>query len=647
MMRAYNARPIPAGDNSRLGIPGIRFSDGPRGVVMNHSTCFPVSMARGATWDVDLEARVGDAMGVEARSLGGNILAAVCINLLRHPAWGRAQETYGEDPFHLGEMGAALVSGIQRHVMACVKHYACNSIENTRMKVDVRIGERALREMYLRHFKRCVDAGAASVMTAYNKVNGAYCGHNVRLVREILKDEWGFDGFVMSDFMFGIRDAGSAALAGLDLEMPFRWHYANNLKKLVEAGELREAVVDEAVMRILRQKIRFAQVGEPGRYGEDQVASESHRALAREVAQKSIVLLRNEPPRSGEPRVLPLDARRLERLAVVGRLAAEPNIGDSGSSKTRPPHVVTPLEGIRAALEGNTALIQETSGKPQAAADAARAADAAIVVVGYTAKDEGEHLNMFGHKTGGDRVSLYLSPEDEALIQAVASVNPRTIVVLMGGSAIIVERWSGRVPGILMAWYPGMEGGHALVDILFGAVNPSGKLPCVFPRSASHLPPFDPRADAVDYGYWHGYRLLDRDNHEPAFAFGYGLSFTTFEYANLALSAETVALSGSITASVDVTNTGDRSGDEVVQLYVAYPEAAVERPVRELKAFVRVPLAPGETRRVALTAPARRLAYWDEDRNRWWVETVRHTLCVGSSSRASDLLTADFRVTDE
>ncbi len=268
MARAYNMKPMPAGGNARLGIPAIQFSDGPRGVVVNHSTCFPVSMARGATWDVALEARVGDAMGVEARSLGANFLAAVCINVLRHPAWGRAQETYGEDPYHLGEMGVALVQGLQRHVMACVKHYACNSIENSRMKVNIRIGERALREIYLRHFKRCVDAGAASVMSAYNQVNGDYCGHNTRLLREILKEEWGFDGFVMSDFVFGIRDARAAALAGMDMEMPFRWHYVNNLEKLVRSGEVPEAVIDEAVMRILRQKLRFAQVGEPDRYGE-------------------------------------------------------------------------------------------------------------------------------------------------------------------------------------------------------------------------------------------------------------------------------------------------------------------------------------------------------------------------------------------
>jgi len=280
LMRAYNYHPIPAGENLRLSIPGIRFSDGPRGVVMYHSTCFPVSMARGASWDPELEERVGDAIGVEARSQGANFFGGVCINLLRHPAWGRAQETYGEDPFHLGEMGAALVRGVQRHIMACAKHYACNSIENTRMKVDVSVDERALREVYLPHFKRCVDEGAAAVMSAYNKVNGQHCGHNAHLLRDILKDEWGFQGFVVSDFTFGIRDAMAAANAGLDIEMPTRWHYHRNLQRLVESGRVPQSAVDEAVLRILRQKLRFAQTGEAGRYGPQAVVSEEHRALA-------------------------------------------------------------------------------------------------------------------------------------------------------------------------------------------------------------------------------------------------------------------------------------------------------------------------------------------------------------------------------
>ncbi|MEA3440713.1 MAG: glycoside hydrolase family 3 N-terminal domain-containing protein [Chloroflexota bacterium] len=206
MLTAYNFTPIPSGENQRLGVPALQFTDGPRGVALNHSTCFPVSIARGATWDIELEERIGDAIGMEARSLGANFYGGVCINLLRHPAWGRAQETFGEDPYHLGEMGAALVRGVQRHVMACAKHFACNSIENARFKVDVQVSERTLREVYLPHFKRCVAEGVASIMSAYNQVNGTYCGHNKHLLRDILKDEWGFAGFVMSDFIWGVRD---------------------------------------------------------------------------------------------------------------------------------------------------------------------------------------------------------------------------------------------------------------------------------------------------------------------------------------------------------------------------------------------------------------------------------------------------------
>ncbi|MBM4445532.1 MAG: glycoside hydrolase family 3 protein, partial [Chloroflexi bacterium] len=263
LLTGYGRRPIPAGENRRLSVPAIRFSDGPRGVVVYHSTCFPVSMARGASWDTDLEERIGEAMGIEARSQGANLLGNVCINLLRHPAWGRAQETYGEDPYHLGEMGAASVRGVQRHVMACVKHFAANSIENSRFKVDVRMDERTLREVYLPHFKRCVDEGAAVVMSAYNKVNGRHCGHHHHLLRDILKGEWGFQGLVVSDFMWGIHSAEAAA-AGLDLEMPFTVHFGRKLLRLVRQGRVPETVIDEAVLRILRQKVRFGQRGDPG-----------------------------------------------------------------------------------------------------------------------------------------------------------------------------------------------------------------------------------------------------------------------------------------------------------------------------------------------------------------------------------------------
>ncbi|MGD8397453.1 MAG: glycoside hydrolase family 3 C-terminal domain-containing protein [Anaerolineae bacterium] len=641
MLRHYNAEPYPAGENLRLGIPGIRFTDGPRGVAVYSSTCFPVPMARGASWDVELEARIGDAVGVEARAQGANFFAGVCINLLRHPAWGRAQETYGEDPFHLGEMGAALVRGVQRHVMACVKHYACNSIENARFKVDVRVDERALREIYLPHFRRCVEEGAASVMSAYNKVNGTYCGQNRRLLRDILKEEWGFDGIVISDFVYGTRTPLAAA-AGLDVEMPVTIYFGRRLKRAVRRGEVPQAAIDEAVLRLLRKKIEFAQVGEPPRYTPEAVVSDEHVALAREAAIKSMVLLKNDPV-DGTP-LLPLAAAALNRVAVVGRLAALPNTGDHGSSQVRPPYVVTPLEGIRAAL-GDAIAVNFDDGQDLAAATrTAGGADVAVVVVGYTFQDEGEYMGSMFQARGGDRAQLTLHRRDEALVQAVAAANPRTVVILVGGSAIVAEAWRAQVPAILMAWYAGMEGGHALADLLLGHANPSGKLPCVFPRSADHLPFFDAAADEIEYGYFHGYRLLDMDGHEPAFPFGFGLSYTNYAYSNLHLSGEAITPGSTLVASVDVTNTGSRGGQEVAQLYVSYRGSAVERPVRELKGFARVSLAPGETASVSFPLPARSLAYYDEARAKWIVEPITYVVSVGGSSRAQDLLSAEFRV---
>ena len=645
MMRAYNTHPLPAGENLRLGIPGIRFSDGPRGVVMYNSTCFPVSMARGASWDIDLEERIGDAIGVEARSQGANYFGGVCINLLRHPAWGRAQETYGEDPTHLAEMGAALTRGVQRHIMACAKHFALNSMENARFKVDVRVSERALHEVYLPHFKRCVDQGVASIMSAYNKVNGEWCGHHTHLLRKVLKEDWGFEGFVISDFAYGIHDGRDAARGGLDIEMPFAQHYGKKLQRLVERGEVPEAVIDESVLRILRQKIRFAQIGEPERYGVQAVVSESHIALAREAAQKSIVLLKNDPPKGASKRILPIDKTQVKRIAVIGELAAKPNTGDHGSSDVRPPYVVTPLEGLQAA--GGDLEITFNNGKNvSGATQAARQADLAIIVAGYTYKDEGEFVQgmLFFPPKGGDRDSLTLKSHDEALIQAVADTNPNTVVVMMGGSAVITESWREQVPAILMAWYPGMQGGHALADILFGKVNPSGKLPCVFPKSVDQLPFFNKDVDSIEYGCFHGYRLLDRDGNEPAFPFGFGLSYTTFSYQNLCIEPGEITPVETLTATVEVTNTGPVAGEEVVQLYIGYEDSQVERPVKELKGFDRVELQLGETKQVVLYIPAHRLAYYGESKSDWVVEAITYHVYVGASSAAGDLLHGQFQV---
>ncbi len=656
-----------AGALPQLGIGGIRFADGPRGLVLEGATTFPVTMARGATWDTELEERVGKAMGSELRSYGGNLFGGVCINLLRHPAWGRAQETYGEDPYHLGEMGAALTLGVQQHAMACVKHFALNSMENSRFTLDVRISSRPLHEIYLPHFKRVVDQGVAAVMSAYNSVNGEWCGQHKILLSDILKMQWGFKGFVLSDFVFGMRDAQKAALAGQDLEMPFPMLYHKRLKKLAEEGRVPVERIDDAVLRLLRGQ--FSLPSDSG-YSSDLVGCEKHRELAREAARKSFVLLKNERD------LLPL--KNTKKLAVIGRLAGIPNTGDRGSSNTHPAYVVTPLKGIEKALAGKTDVHYHDGADLTKAQEVARSAEAVILVVGYTYEDEGEFVspdtrkalmsffprpslreipavlklaikNLASRKTksfspGGDRDLLTLRSQDEDLIRAVTHANPNTIVAVMGGSAIIMENWRELAPAILMIWYPGMEGGHALADVLFGKVSPGGKLPFVIPASAEHLPFFDRDATEIEYDLWHGYRKLDRDGNQPAFAFGFGLSYTTFSYSDLILEQDQLKPEDTIKVSLQVTNTGEFAGEEVVQLYVSAIGSSVERPPKELKAFTRISLQPGETRPVIFELPVVQLAYFDETQMEFVVEPIEYELMAGSHSLDPNSLKARFSI---
>jgi beta-glucosidase len=502
------------------------------------------------------------------------------------------------------------------------------------------------------------------------------------LLREILKSEWGFQGFVMSDFIFGLHDGKASLLAGVDLEMPFARQYGKGLKALVEAGQAPEELIDEAVLRLLRQKIRFAQVGDPALYSPTAVASEEHRALARQVAVESIVLLKNEPPAgqrsfpemkrdlgsifsfsrarpmqynlsvsdaqrfgafSGEnfsDPLLPLLPDQISRLAVIGRLAGEVNLGDRGSSMTHPLSAVPPLEGILAAAEGRFEVDFHEGLSSIEAADLARKSDAALVFVGLTDKDEGE--NMFTR--GGDRRSLRLYESDVALILTVAAANPRTAVILMGSGAVIIDNWQEYIPAILLVWYPGMEGGHAIADILFGKANPSGKLPVVFPKSEDQLPPFDNHSPAVDYGYFHGYRWFDRKGHSPAFPFGFGMSYTSYHYDDLLIAENELPQDGVLRASVQVTNSGARAGDEVVQCYIGYPGAFVERPQKELKGFKRIHLDPGETQGVAFEIPIHDLAYYDDALAAWIVEPGIYRLYAGASSATEDLLQGKFKV---
>jgi beta-glucosidase len=620
MLIRYNAKPVPAGFIKRLGIPGVLFSDGPRGIVIGNSTCFPVSMARGAAWDIGLEERIGNAIGIEGRAHGANYYGGVCINLLRHPAWGRAQETYGEDTFQLGEMGAALTRGVQ------------NSMENARFKVDVNVNERTLREVYLRHFKRCVDEGVASIMSAYNKVNGKYCGHNPHILTDILKHDWNFKGFVMTDFFLGIRNGKLAVNAGVDIEMPFKWRMSSRkLRVYLKKKIITEEQIEDSCRRILRQLIKFVPKGNPSDYTEEKIACQDHIELALDASRKSIVLLKNDKD------ILPLKKEKSKKIAVLGKLANIGNIGDHGSSRVHPPYIVTPLDGLKK-VAGDSIEIRYNDGSDiEAVKDLVKDVDIVVIVAGFTHRDEGEFINPV---VGGDRVSLRLREIDEKLITSVSNINKNVIVVLEGGSAIITEQWKDKVPAILMIWYPGMEGGTALGEVIFGEVNPSGKIPVVFPKSADHLPYFDRDAKSIEYGYYHGYKLMDKEGFEPAFPFGFGLSYTTFSYDNLKIDKK----DKEINVSVDITNSGSVSGEEIAQLYIGYEGSSIDRPVKELKGFGKLFLKPGETKTLSLSVTVKDLAYYNTSSNAWIVEKIKYKVLVGPSSRKEELLTASFEI---
>lgn len=668
---SYNLVPITTKGNRRKGISAIAFTDGPRGIVMGKSTCFPVSMARGAAFDRDLERRIGEAIGIEARAQGANYFGGVCINLLRHPAWGRAQETYGEDPFLVGEMGAALTRGVQRHnVIACVKHYALNSIENTRFKVNVEADERTMREVYLPHFKKCIDAGAASVMGAYNRVRGDQACESHYLLTEVLRDHWGFEGFTISDFIFGVRDTKKAIEAGLDVEMPLPIHYQRKLLEAVHEGRVAEGTVDRAVRRVVRALAVFENTPDPQSYGRRDVAAPGHIALAREAAEKSAVLLKNEGA------VLPFacDARK---VLVVGSLAAKENTGDRGSSWVRAPYVVTPLDGVRGYLGDGVEVLHCDESELDRAKELARVADCVIIVAGNDCNDEGEYLAMddivegehpivtglknqrmplraalvkamirkmfsqegsgMGDALGGDRSSLSLNQSQIRAIREIGPLNPNTVVTLVGGSAIVTGEWDGEVPAIVYAWYAGMEGGAALARLLFGEVSPAGKLPFTVPQREDDLPYFTSTDLEVDYDRYHGYTMLDRDGVRPAYAFGHGLSYTSFRLDGLAVSPSGQGLAAMLT----VSNTGDRAGAEVVQLYVGMPGSLVDRPAKLLKGFARVELEPGETQTVRIEVRRDELRYYSEESAQWVFEPGTYRVYVGTSSADDDLKALD------
>ncbi len=630
----YNVKPYPTMAVERLGVPNVRFVDGPRGVVAGSATCFPVSMARGATFDRELEEEIGKVIGAEVRAVGGNYFGGVCINLPRNPRWGRAQECYGEDQYHLGEMGAALTRGVQsQNVMACIKHFALNSIENARFKADVQISRRALHEVFLPHFKRCIEEGAASVMGAYNKVLGEQASESGFLLRDILRDKWGFEGFTLSDFLWAVKDGVKGVKGGMNIEMPCFCRYIEDIPKALADGQLEMADLDEAVGYILRTIYYYETRKDPQEYGEDILACDRHVQVAKRAAQESMVLLKNEGG------ILPFDKAKTEKIVVLGVLGDIENIGDHGSSKVHPYYTVTPFKGLMKKMP--RAQILYSDGKDiEKAKKLAADADAVVIVAGYIHSDEGEFLADRSDiaEMGGDRVSMRLHQRDIDLIEGVKGICKNTVVSIVGSSAILIDEWEKDIPAVIFSFYSGMEGGNALADILFGDVCPSGKLPYTVAYSEEDYPYFDPDCEEITYEYYHGYCKMEKEGKKVLYPFGYGLSYTEFAFGR----PEAEVFADTAKISISLKNTGSMAGAEVVQLYVGCEGSKVDRPVKVLKDFARVELAPGEETKVSLSVSKQDMAYFDEDKDAFVTEDIQYIAYVGNCSAKEALQKVEF-----
>ena len=624
--RYYNGEAYPAGGCKRLGVPPVLFTDGPRGIVMGKCTCFPVSMLRGATFDDELEYEIGQVMAKEASAFGANLYAGVCINLLRNPRWGRAQETYGEDPFLLGKMGVALTKAMQENgIIACPKHYALNSIEDLRFSVDAKADERTLHEVYLPHFKKCIDAGAMSIMGAYNKVNGTYACENKELLTDILRDKWGFEGFALSDFVYGIYDAARSVKAGMDVEMPYTFRYAFLNSKL-KKGELTEADIDLAVIRVLKALIKT--LPEYKAQPKSVILAKEHTELSRKVAGKGMVLLKNEN------KTLPVANGK--KIAVVGRYADKINVGDHGSSRVYSPYTITAFEGIKNRFGAENVFVYNGCDIAKAT-ETVKDCDYIIACVGSDYKQEGEFLVNRGNikqkpiGKGGDRVNLRVPEEDVALIKALSETGKKLVVNVMGGSAYVIKEWSDSADAILFSFYSGLEGGNALADVVSGDVNPGGKLPFTIAFNDTDYPSFLRIEDStreIDYGYYHGYTLFDKKGIEPQFPFGYGLSYTDFEIENERVSqTENV-----VEVSADIKNIGSVDGDEVLQIYVSSENAEQDRPVKLLKGFKRVSVKAGESVSVKVEIDLEDIKFYNAETSEWELDKS-YTILAGTNSQ--------------
>ena len=660
----------------RLGIPEWSLSDGPHGVraeINRHdwayagwtndsASYFPTGTAFAAAWNPELAYRRGEVLGEEARWRKKDVLLGPGVNIIRSPLCGRNFEYMSEDPYMNSVLAVAYIKGLQSRDVACsVKHFAVNNQETNRTTVDVECSERALREIYLPAFKAAVqEGGALTVMAAYNKFRGEFCAENNYLVRKILRNEWGFDGVYVTDWGAAHSTVPSME-AGLDLEMGTLidkyedWYYANPLIEAVKSGKVPMSLVDEKVGDVLRVMIKTNVLDPKKRFGPGSMNTKEHQQATYDAAAEAIVLLKNQN------NLLPLDFSSIKSLAVIGDNATRKHSNGGLSSEIKAVYEVTPLEALRAKwgdkvdirfaqgyeklstfVEGSnngqssgtfSSKTQESDALLKEAVEVARTSDVALLVCG---------LNHDYDTESFDRLNMDIPYGQVELIQEVVKANPRTIVVMIAGSPLNMAAVDICSPAIVWAWFNGMEGGNALVDVLSGKVNPSGKMPFTTPVSLDQSPAhalgnFPGRDLKVNYeeDILVGYRWFDTKGLPVVYTFCYGLSYTTFNYSNLNTDKKTYDQADTIQATFTLTNTGDREGAEVAQLYVSDPVCSVMRPVKELKGFKKVFLKPGESRRITLDIPVSYLAFYSEAQSQFVVEPGEFILQLGAS--ASDI----------
>jgi beta-glucosidase len=626
---AWNTTPL-----ERLGIPKLFVSDGPHGVrrvaqadsmtiESLAATCFPTASCVASSWNTDLIQQMGQAIAEEAIALNVDVVLGPGTNMKRTPVCGRNFEYFSEDPYLAGEMAASFIKGVQsKGVGTSLKHYAANNQEFRRMTVNAEMDERALREIYLPAFETAVKkAQPWTVMCAYNKLNGVYGSENPRLLKEILKDEWGFEGFVVSDWG-AVHDRVVSLQAGLDLEMPGpRERRVQAVVEALRSGELDEAVLNEAVRRILNIVFKAAETSKGA--GFDAAA---HHALARKIAGEGIVLLKNDG-------ILPL--RDASSLAVIGRAAREAHFQGGGSSHINPTQVDVPLTELEKLAGGakitfSAGYPADDSRQPDLIAEAVTAARSAEVALLYIA------LPTYKESEGYDRTDLDLTDHQVALIRAVTAAQSRVVVILNNGSAVTMSPWIDGAAAVLEAWMMGQAGGGAIADVLLGIVNPSGKLAETFPLRLADTPAylnFPGELDAVRYGegLFIGYRYYDARQQPVLFPFGHGKSYTTFAYSAPLVSSRVFRDVDGLTVSVNVTNTGPVMGKEVVQVYVHDLKSSLVRPFKELKGFAKVELQPGETKTVSVHLDFRAFAFYHPAYKRWITEDGEFDILIGSS----------------